>query len=123
MTIDKSKTLEKTISAVGNTIRIVREDGTELRGRALVQNAWTRQHLRYDRHAAEPGRYSSRYWLYIGPPSLDITVLNDGDTLYCDRETYYFIQQEAVKMNDTVQYYRGILKKAEEDDDVFISGD
>lgn len=120
MTIDKSKLIEKYINKLGNTVHIEQEDGTVTEGKALIQNAWTRQHLRYDRHAAQPGRYSSRYWLYLGPPSLDITALTENDTLHCEQSAYYFIQSEAVKVGGRVQYYRGVLKKTEEEDDVFI---
>ncbi len=120
MTINKRNVIEKYIKRLGNTIQIEKEDGSVMEDKALIQNAWTRQHLRYDRHAAQPGRYGSRYWLYIGPPSLNITVLSEKDTLLYDDEHYYFIQTEAVKVGEHVQYYRGILKKTEEEDDVFI---
>ena len=121
MTKDKSKMINSYLTMYGNTVRIVQSDGEETFARALIQNAWTRQHLRYDLHAAKPGRYGSRYWLYIGPPSLNILALNEDATLHYDNEKYCFVQREAVTINNTVQYYRGILKKAEEENDVFIS--
>lgn len=119
MTTNKSKLIEKYINLLGNTIQVKKDDGAVLNGKALIQNAWTRQHLRYDRHAAQPGRYGSRYWLYIGPSSLDITALSENDTLYYEHHPFYFIQAEAVNVGDHVQYYRGILKRTEEEDDVF----
>ena len=119
MTIDKSTLIQKYIRLLGNAITVIKTDGSELRDRAILQSSSTRRPVLAEAHAGHAGRYDSHRWDYIGQPSLDITVLTAQDTLLCRGERFFFIQAEAVAVNDTVQYYRGVLRKAEEESDVF----
>ena len=47
--------------------------------------------------------------------------MRQTDTAVIDGEHYFFLRSEAVRVGDTVQYYRGVLKKAEEEEDAFGS--
>ena len=54
--------------------------------------------------------------------SCNIFALGEDDYLEIDGERYYFVQKHAVKIGNIIQFYRGVLKKAEgEDNDVFAS--
>lgn len=120
MTTEKSSVIEHCINRFGSDVCFVRADGSRLPARAIIQRAWTRMKLHFEEKADIAGRYSPLYYYYIGPASVNILNEAEDAVLQCGEEQYYFTQKDAVTVNDTVQYYRGMLKRYEEEADVSI---
>ena len=60
------------------------------------------------------GDASESRFLYIGPASVDVTLLDETDVIRSNGMSYYFVIAEPVWFSDEVIYYRAVLKKARE---------
>ncbi len=118
MKTDNSTIIEHCLTRFGNDVRFLREDGSVLPARAMVQPAWTRMKLHFEEKAGKAGRYVPLYFYYIGPACINILQETEDTVLLCGGEKYYFTQKEAVTVAGTVQYYRGILKQFKEEANV-----
>ena len=119
MTADKSKIIEKYINALGRSVKIIRADGSETQATAVIERSWNSTRFHFEESSSKIGRYSDSYFYYIGPASLDILSFGREDYVIIDNEKYCFVQKESIKVSDKIQYYRGVLKKITEDEDVF----
>lgn len=63
------------------------------------------------------GSSTNAKYLYIGPPDLDLTALAQTDVLQTQGSEFYCLVAEPVYFNGRVLYYRGILKKKQEETD------
>ena len=122
METDKSALIEEYLQRIGSPLTVTYADGRTAQSYAVIGGAWTRRRQHFEEKAALPGRYSDIYFYYIGPPSLDVTALTREDTLTAYGRQFYFTRNEAVSVGGKVQYYRGLLRETEEDDDVFGNG-
>ena len=95
----------------------------EISAWAVIEQTWRRNKSRFEEKSSKIGRYYRDYYNYIGPYDVDIKELDGEDYVEYDGEKYYFVLRERVSVSGVTQYYRGILKKAEEGDtDVFTVG-
>ncbi len=100
-------------------------DGEEVqKTTAVIEQTWKRNKSRFEESSSKIGRYYKDYYNYIGPYDLDIKALSDNAYVTVLGEKFYFVQKEQVYVGGYTQYYRGILKKAEEgDENVFTAVD
>ncbi len=98
-------------------------DGEESTGGwAVIEQTWRRNKSRFEENSSRIGRYYRDYYNYIGPYDIDIKALSDDAYVEVFGERFYFVLKEKVSVGGVTQYYRGILKKEEVGDDVFIRG-
>ncbi len=112
--IDKSSAIEKYLKRLGRSVTIIK-NGSETELFAVIEQTWKRNKSRFEKSISPIGRYYNGYYIYYGPSSFDITGLGDEDFAIIDGKKYYFIQSECVKVSGVIQYYRGVLKKEQED--------
>ncbi len=110
------------LSKIGKPFSVHTANGI-INGVGVIEQTWRKNKSLYEEKSSRIGRYYKDYYNYIGPYDIDITAL-DGDcyvTVLGDK--FYFVKKENVYSGGHTQYYRGILKKAEEGDiDVFNVG-
>ena len=116
MQIDKSRIIEKYLVYAGRPVTILMA-GEEYPLSAVIEKAWRRTKTRFGNKETKIGYYSRTHYFYIGPSSFDITQLGDDDCIFIDGEKYRFIEKDSVVVGETVQFYRGVIKKAGEDED------
>ena len=91
-------------------------------GTAVIEQTWRKNKTAYEDKSSKLGRYYRDYYNYIGPYDIDIFEAGDESFVTVLGEKYYFVKKEQVYSGGFTQYYRGILKRAEEGDtDVFGS--
>ena len=66
----------------------------------------------------EIGYNTEGYYLYIGPPSPDITLGEGGSRIICDEEAYRIDRAEKVYLGNKVFYIWAVIRKTSEGDDV-----
>ena len=112
--INKASAIEKYLKRLGRSVTIINnEKETELF--AVIEQTWKRNKSRFEKSVSPIGRYYNGYYIYYGPSSFDITELGEEDYALIDGKKYYFVQSECVKVGGVIQYYRGVLKKEQED--------
>ncbi|MBQ7740587.1 MAG: hypothetical protein IJT65_05070 [Eubacterium sp.] len=119
--IDNSKTIEELLKLAGRKIKIVKDaDETELY--AVIEQTYKRNKSRFEELSGEIGLYRNDYCFYYGPASFDITSPCEDEYILDGEEKYIFIKKERVKVNDTLQYYRAVIKKSREADGNAFTG-
>ncbi len=102
----------------------VNDGDEEKSGWAVIEQTWRKNKSRFEENSSKIGRYYRDYYNYIGPYDIDIKELSDGAVVLAAGEKFYFVQKERVSVGGYTQYYRGILKKAEEvEEDAFTQSD
>ncbi len=92
-------------------------DGEENQsGWAVIEQTWRKNKSRFEENSSKIGRYYRDYYNYIGPFDIDIKALSENAVVTVADEKFYFVQKERVSTGGYTQYYRGILKRAEEGD-------
>lgn len=120
--MDKSKLIEKYLQLIGRPVT-VHVNGEEKTVRAVIEETWRRNKSHFEDVSSKLGEYYDDYYHYIGPAGFDIRALGKEDTVEIDGALFFFLRSEAVVTGETVQYYRGVLKKAEGENDAFGTGD
>ena len=120
--MDYSKQIKAHLKKLGKPLTI--DDGAlHLTADAVVEQTWRKNKSRFEEISSKAGRYYKDYYNYIGPYDIDIKTLSDEAVVTVLGESFYFVQKERVTVGGVVQYYRGILKRAEEGDtNVFTYG-
>ncbi|MCR5206860.1 MAG: hypothetical protein K6C14_00095 [Eubacterium sp.] len=108
--LDKSETIEKYLKRLGQSVFIIK-DGKTTEVFAVIEQTWKRNKSHFEEKISPIGRYFNRFYIYYGPASYDIRELGDDGYAVIDGEKYYFVQADCVKAGNTVQYFRGVLKK------------
>lgn len=117
---DKSEICKKYISRLGNSVKIINADGSEINFFAAVEQTWRKNKSRFEFTSSELGRVRNDYYIYFGPCDVDITALDEKAILICDEKEYCFVVSHKVCSNDEVLYYTGVLKRIyREDGNVF----
>lgn len=114
---DKSAIIERYLRKLGTPFLVERSDGETENVVAVLQRFWRRNRSKFENVQDKIGRNHKEYYQYIGPPSYDITVLSEEDFLICDGIKYFFINKEAVRVGNKIQYYTGVLKQVREEED------
>lgn len=107
---------EKYFRRIGRSVKVVKEDGTELTTHAVLQQAWRKNQSRFDLEKSEIGNVEKNYCHYIGPASFDIRSLSKKDIVICDNKQYYFLKTDRVEVGGKTQFYIGVLKRIWEGD-------
>ncbi len=118
--LSKSKIFKKYFEVLGNSVTINREDGSEIKLFAAIEQTWRKNKNRFEAVASKLGQARNDYYIYIGPYDVDVTVLTNKDIVHCNGSEYYFLNADSVSVGNEIQYYTGVLKRIyEEDDNVF----
>ena len=107
--LDRAQTIKAYLTRLGQQVTLIR-NGEETTVFAVIEQTWKRNKSRFEKNASPIGRYYNRYYIYYGPADYDIRTLSEEDCVLIDGETYYFVQADCVRVGETVQYYRGVLK-------------
>ena len=87
--------------------------------KCTVNPLWRKKSSAFDDDVTELGINEARYYLYLGPKTHNVMEISDNGYLQTSSGKYKFMRKNAVKINDEVIYYTGILreiKKAEYDE-------
>ncbi len=78
---------------------------------AVIQPRWKNNKSDFELKETEIGVVSADYYTYIGPFHHNILSLSDNAELYADGIKYMFRKKEAIKLENKVLYFTGILRK------------
>lgn len=111
----KTWTLSRGMRQYGRCLHI-QLDGEEKTVWAILEQSRRRNRYYFEYKASPIGRYYNNYYYYYGPADFDIRRLDESNTVTADGERFFFVQKDAVYFAGHLLYYRGVLKKWEDDD-------
>jgi hypothetical protein len=118
--MNRAKLLERGFRRYGSRLTVLHGEEEHTLYAILEQNR-RKNRYHFEFKASKIGRYYNNYYFYYGPADYDIRQLSEDDTVFMGTERFVFIQKDAVYFAGEVLYYRGVLKKLE-DEDVFETG-
>ena len=90
---------------------------------AVIMKNQRKNRLKFESNSSKIGRYFKDYYYYTGPYDVNIKEFSDDAVLSAMGEKFIFVQKEAVVTGGVIQYYTGVLKRIEEDENAFVSGE
>lgn len=117
--IDKGKIIKKYLSMLGKDVSIVKNDGSTVKFRAVIEQTWRRNKSRFEDVSSKIGQYYNDYYFYYGPYDIDISETGTDEYLLSDGIKYELIRYERVIIDTEIQFYTAVLKKILEAEDVF----
>lgn len=78
---------------------------------AVLLPRWKNDKSNFELKQTEIGMVSADYYTYIGPSDHNILSLSERAYVIADGEKYVFRKRDAVKMENRIVYYRGILRR------------
>lgn len=103
--------IRRRIERTGNTVSIRDGDWCSVPFKALISPLWRKKSSAFENSYTELGGNLNEYYLYIGSANHSITELSEEALLHFGDEVFEFKHRDCVKVNDTVLYYTGILRR------------
>ncbi|MGN0535667.1 MAG: hypothetical protein ACI4IR_06690 [Eubacterium sp.] len=103
--------IRRQIERAGNTVSLRDGDWRSVPFKALISPLWRKKSSAFENSFTELGENLHEYYLYIGSASHAVTELSDDALLYSNGQVYEFKHRDCVRVNDTVLYYTGILRR------------
>lgn len=102
---------DKLFEIAGRKIALISENGeTKAEFKAMIQPLRYKNKMYLDGIYTEIGFNSQGHYLYIGPPEIDLTELEDRDHLFADGTKYQIDRAEKVYMGEKVFYIWAIIR-------------
>lgn len=115
-----SQVISRYLRRLGRPVTILCRGNDNLNFYAVIEQTWHRDKTRFEPSYSPLGGVINDYYDYFGPCDIDITVLTEDDCLVCDGVKYFFVKSQCVRVGGYIQYYTGMLKRVnEEDENVF----
>lgn len=112
--MNKPYIIKKQLEKIGNQIYLTDGDWKSMPFKAYIYPLWRRKSSAFEPVYTEIGAESREYYLYIGPCNHDIMVLSEAGRIVYDDVSFSFTRRDAVKVNDEIIYFTGILKRIKE---------
>lgn len=106
--------IKNQIDKVGVTSILKEGEWSSMPFKCVVNPLWRKKSSAFDDDATPVGINEARYHLYIGPKTHNILEVGNEAYLQIGDVDYEFIRKNAVKINDNVIYYTGILREIKE---------
>ncbi len=82
--------------------------------KCTVSPLWRKKSSAFDDSVTSAGINEARYHLYLGPKTHDIFKIGEDGCLKTASGNYKFLRKNAVKINDEIIYFTGILREIKE---------
>ena len=102
------------LDKIGSTAVLKDGDWTSMPFKCTVSPLWRKKSSAFDDDVTELGTNEARYHLYLGPKTHNVMEISDNGYLQTSSGKYKFLRKDAVKINDEVIYYTGILREIKE---------
>lgn len=112
--MNEANLIKNQLRAVGNTVYLSLDDWTSMPFKAVVNHLWRKKTSAFTAQPTEIGQVNPQYYLYVGPADHDITALGRDVILLCEDGKYKFRRMDAVRKNNEVLYFTGVLERLEE---------
>ena len=106
--------IKNQLDKIGSTAVLKDGDWTSMPFKCTVNPLWRKKSSAFDDNVTEVGTNEARYHLYIGPKTHNIFEIEESGRLIYNDVSYKFLRKNAVKINDEIIYYTGILMEVKE---------
>ncbi len=106
--------IKNQLDKIGITATLNDGEWSSMPFKCTVNPLWRKKSSAFDDSVTSVGVNEARYHLYLGPKTHNILEISDDGFLQSADGNYKFIRKNAVKINDEVIYYTGILREMKE---------
>lgn len=109
--MEKQYKIKNGLKKAGRKVRLGGENWLGMEYYAVIEHNHRKTKSNFDDRHTEIGAADKDFYTYIGPFDHDITAVPKVLLYAGNSEIYSFKKAEAVRFNDEIIYYFGILKK------------
>lgn len=107
----KAYKIKKGLQAVGREVLLADGAWHSTPFYAVLEPRWKNDKTDFENKPTEIGKVRADYYTYIGPYDHNTLALSDDACLYADGVKYIFKKREAVKLQNEVLFYSGIVRR------------
>lgn len=117
--MNKAYKIKNELRKVGREVFLADGDWISTPFWAVVSPRWRYSKSDFENEKTQIGEVSADYFTYIGPFDHNIECISENGFLLADGVKYVFKEKECVKCGGSVQFFSGVLRRVEgEDDDI-----